>query len=94
MKSRKNGDQTVEPGFLSILDPSDLKITPMTDINSTGRRNALAQVTNTDPTVPWLTSYVETALLRAVWYPVTVATRSHAMTDSRTQKTVTASPPQ
>ena len=42
MKSRKNGEQTVEPGFLSILDPSDLKITPMTDINSTGRRNALA----------------------------------------------------
>jgi len=38
--------------------------------------NALVQVVNTDPAVPWLTSYVETALLRAVWYPVTVATRS------------------
>ncbi|HFB54825.1 MAG TPA: nicotinate phosphoribosyltransferase, partial [Hellea balneolensis] len=30
----------------------------------------------TDPAVPWLTSYVETALLRAVWYPTTVATLS------------------
>lgn len=34
------------------------------------------QVVNTDPELPWLTSYVETALLRAVWYPSTVATLS------------------
>lgn len=34
------------------------------------------QVVNTDPELPWLTSYVETALLRAVWYPSTVATVS------------------
>jgi len=39
-------------------------------------RNVLVQVMNTDPAVPWLTSYVETALLRAVWYPTTVATVS------------------
>ncbi len=38
--------------------------------------NVLVQAVNTDPACPWLTSYVETALLRAVWYPVTVATRS------------------
>ena len=38
--------------------------------------NVLVQVINTDPKCAWLTSYVETALLRAVWYPVTVATRS------------------
>jgi nicotinamide phosphoribosyltransferase len=36
----------------------------------------LVQLTNTDPEVPWLTSYVETALLRACWYPTTVATVS------------------
>lgn len=34
------------------------------------------QVTNTDPELPWLTSYVETDLLRAIWYPSTVATLS------------------
>lgn len=34
------------------------------------------QVTNTDARVPWLTSYVETALLRAIWYPSTVASLS------------------
>jgi nicotinamide phosphoribosyltransferase len=35
----------------------------------------LMTVVNTDPQLPWLTSYAETALLR-VWYPVTVATIS------------------
>ena len=39
-------------------------------------QNVLAQVINTDPVCFWLTSYVETALLRAVWYPTTVATQS------------------
>jgi len=37
----------------------------------------LVQVVNTNPKVPWLTSYMETALLRAVWYPTTVATVSY-----------------
>lgn len=31
------------------------------------------QITNTDPRFPWLTSYLETTLLRSVWYPSTVA---------------------
>lgn len=39
-------------------------------------KNAMVQVINTDPNCAWLTSYVETALLRAVWYPTTVATVS------------------
>lgn len=39
--------------------------------------NVLATVVNTDPNCFWLTSYVESLLLR-VWYPITVATRSHA----------------
>ncbi len=38
--------------------------------------NVLLQVVNTDPRLPWLTSYLETALLRAIWYPTTVATFS------------------
>lgn len=38
--------------------------------------NVLVQVVNTDPACAWLTSYIETALLRAVWYPTTVATLS------------------
>ena len=39
-------------------------------------RNVLVQVRNTDPFVPWLTSFIETALLRGIWYPTTVATNS------------------
>jgi nicotinamide phosphoribosyltransferase len=39
-------------------------------------KNALVQVINTDPQCAWLTSYVETALLRAIWFPTTVATVS------------------
>lgn len=38
--------------------------------------NVLVTVQNNDTSVPWLTSYLETALLRAVWYPTTVATNS------------------
>jgi nicotinamide phosphoribosyltransferase len=38
--------------------------------------NVLATVENTDPECFWLTTYLETALLRAVWYGTTVATQS------------------
>ncbi len=38
----------------------------------------MMSVVNTDPDFFWLTSYVETALLR-VWYPITVATISHGV---------------
>jgi len=38
--------------------------------------NAQVQITNTDPRFFWLPSFLETALLRAVWYPSTVATKS------------------
>lgn len=40
-------------------------------------QNALVQVVNTDPECAWLTGYIETALLRAIWYPTSVATVSH-----------------
>ena len=40
-------------------------------------RGVIATMVNTDPEVPWLTNYMETALLRAIWYPTTVATNSH-----------------
>lgn len=39
-------------------------------------RNVLLTVENTDPEFFWLTSFIETELLRAVWYPTTVATQS------------------
>jgi len=36
----------------------------------------LIQVENIDPRMPWLSTFIETALLRAIWYPTTVATLS------------------
>ncbi len=39
--------------------------------------NVLVTIENTDPACDWLTSFLETALLR-VWYPTTVATNSWA----------------
>jgi nicotinamide phosphoribosyltransferase len=39
-------------------------------------KNILASIVNTDPKCYWLTSFLETALLRAIWYPTTVATNS------------------
>lgn len=52
----KNGNvqakgEEVQPGFLSILDPTDAKIVPPTGLNSTGRRSALAAWL-TDPKNP------------------------------------------
>lgn len=42
-----------------------------------GVKNVLATIENTDPKCYWLTSFLETALLRAIWYPTTVATNSY-----------------
>ncbi len=39
-------------------------------------KNVLATIENTDPECFWLTTWLETALLRAIWYPTTVATQS------------------
>ena len=42
-------------------------------------KNVLATIENTDPECFWLTTYLETALLRAVWYGTTVATQSKSI---------------
>jgi nicotinamide phosphoribosyltransferase len=67
-------------GWEAIVDdhggllPIEIKALPEGMIAPTGV--PLAQVENTDPRMPWLTTFVETALLRAIWYPTTVATLS------------------
>ena len=57
-------------GFL----PIEIKALPEGMIVPSGV--PLVQVENTDPRMPWLATFIETALLRAVWYPATVATLS------------------
>lgn len=39
--------------------------------------NVMLTVENTDPNVAWITSFIETMLLRGIWYPSTVATVSY-----------------
>jgi nicotinamide phosphoribosyltransferase len=41
-------------------------------------KNVLLTIVNTDPNCFWLTSFLETALLRAIWFPTTVASKSFA----------------
>ncbi|AVH84943.1 hypothetical protein RsoM2USA_14 [Ralstonia phage RsoM2USA] len=55
--------------------PVEIKAVPEGSVIPT--KNVLVTIENTDPKCFWLTSYLETALLRAVWYPTTVATQSY-----------------
>lgn len=57
-------------GFL----PIEIQAVPEGTNLPTG--NVMVQVMNTDPQCAWITGYIETALLRAIWYPTTVATVS------------------
>jgi len=75
-----HGEPFNREGWQYILDthqgrlPLRIKSAPEGSVIPTS--NVLVSVINTDPKCYWLTSYVETALLRAVWYPTTVATNS------------------
>lgn len=53
-----------------------LRITALPEGTVVPPGTPLVQVVNTDDRLAWLTSYIETAMLRAVWYPSTVATNS------------------
>lgn len=74
----KHGVPFNEKGWQIILDdyqgylPVTIKSVDEGSVIPTG--NVLATVVNNDPRLPWLTSFIETALLR-IWYPCTVATR-------------------
>jgi nicotinamide phosphoribosyltransferase len=56
--------------------PVEIKAVP--EGNAVDVQNVLMTIENTDPQCYWLTNYLETLLLK-VWYPITVATLSHAI---------------
>lgn len=58
--------------------PVPLKIKAIPEGSVVPVGTPLVQVENTNPEFFWLTSYIETSLLRAIWYPTTVATLSFA----------------
>lgn len=41
----------------------------------------LVQVTSTDPETPWVATWLDTALMRAVWYPSSVASNARKIRD-------------
>lgn len=57
--------------------PIEIEAVPEGTVMATS--NIQLQVINTDKRFFWLTSFIETALLRAIWYPSTVATFSREM---------------
>lgn len=75
-----HGEPFNREGWQYILNEHDgylpVRIQALPEGTVIETRNVLVQVVNTDPATPWLTSFLETALLRAIWYPVTVATNS------------------
>lgn len=67
-------------GWLHILEKHNgylpVTIEALPEGTTLPTQNVLLQITNTDPNCFWLPTYLETALLRAIWYPTTVATIS------------------
>lgn len=67
-----------EEGWLHILNKHDgylpVEIKAVPEGMVIPNHNVLMTVENTDPAVPFITSYIETMALR-LWYPITVATR-------------------
>jgi nicotinamide phosphoribosyltransferase len=76
----KHGVPFNEEGWQYILDVHDgflpLRIRGVDEGLVTPLQKVLVTVENTDEKCFWLTSYIETALLRGVWYPSSVATIS------------------
>lgn len=75
-----HGEPFNEEGWLYIVEkhngfmPVEIKAVPEGSVIP--NHNVLATIRNTDPKCFWVTSYLETQMLRAVWYPTTVATLS------------------
>jgi len=77
---REQGMHFNRDNWLGILNdhggylPVEIEAVPEGTVLPT--RNVLVQLINTDPKYFWVTSFFETALLRAVWYPTTIGTVS------------------
>lgn len=76
-----HGEPFNKEGWQTIVDEFDGKLPLSIEAAPEGMviplKNVLIQVTNTDPRFPWLTSFIETMLVRdGGWYPITVATNS------------------
>lgn len=79
----EHGEPFNEAGWRHIVEKHDgalpLRIKAVREGTVVPTHNVLVTVENTDPECYWLPSYIETQLLRAVWYPSTVATISRSI---------------
>lgn len=75
-------------GWMRIVQAHDgripIRIRAVPEGTLVPTRNVMVTVENTDPALPWLTTWFETGLLRAVWYATTVATRIFYMKEKLT----------
>lgn len=63
--------------FMKLIGrPIPIKIQALPEGTIVKPGTVMVQVRNTDPTMPWITSFMETSMLRAIWYMTTVATVS------------------
>lgn len=70
-----------EEDWRYIVDTYDgklpLEIEAVAEGSIVQTENVLVQIKNTDPRLAWLVGYIETSLLRGIWYPAAVATNSY-----------------
>lgn len=75
-----HGEPFNKDGWMYIVEKLDGKLPLRIRAAKEGliipTKNVLCTVENTDPKCFWLTTWVETMLLRAIWYPTTVGTTS------------------
>jgi nicotinamide phosphoribosyltransferase len=79
-KCKKAGIPFNREGWDYIVDKLDgklpVEIRAVKEGTIIESKNVMLQIINTDEKCFWLTSYLETMLLRGIWYPTTVATQS------------------
>lgn len=77
---KAHGEPFNRDGWQSLLEKYDgympVTIRAVPEGTVVPNRNVLVTIENTDPEFFWVTSYLETILLRAIWYATTVATNS------------------
>jgi nicotinamide phosphoribosyltransferase len=77
-----HGEPFNRDGWLRLIEKHGglmpVRIRAVPEGSVTPVHNVLATIENTDPEFFWVTSFLETELLRAIWYPTTVATLSAA----------------
>lgn len=81
IRAALHGEAFNYDGWMHIVEKHDgklpIQIKALPEGSIVKPKTVLATIVNTDPACYWLTTHLETMLLRGVWYPTTVSTNSH-----------------